>query len=170
MSQILSHLHLPSVSGSAQHTCLVLHGLLGSGRNWRSFCKSLQRQLPAWDFALLDLRGHGDSPSFSSPHTLDATAQDVAAWMATVHTRLPPIQGFVGHSFGGKVLIRLLSSSPMDSRKARAAVVVDSYPGAWNQALEDRDRDSVAKVFDVIQATQKPFRSYKEARKGRMNP
>ena len=38
---------------------VVLHGLFGQSRNWRSFARSLEEDFRIWT---LDLRNHGDSP------------------------------------------------------------------------------------------------------------
>ena len=42
-------------------TAFVLHGILGSRRNWRGFVRKLAPRLPDWRFVLVDLRNHGDS-------------------------------------------------------------------------------------------------------------
>lgn len=49
-----------NVVGRGQRVCLVLHGLLGSGRNWGGFIKALHAAAPDWRFVLLDLRNHGE--------------------------------------------------------------------------------------------------------------
>ena len=38
---------------------VVLHGLFGSGKNWRSFADSLEEDFQVWT---LDARNHGDLP------------------------------------------------------------------------------------------------------------
>merc|ERR1739848_910315 len=42
-------------------TAVLVHGILGSGKNLRSFARKLARENPAWQFLLVDLRCHGDS-------------------------------------------------------------------------------------------------------------
>ena len=42
---------------------VVLHGLFGSGKNWRSFAGSLEEDFQVWT---LDARNHGDSPHADS--------------------------------------------------------------------------------------------------------
>ena len=44
--------------------------------------------------------GHGSSPSFSSPHTLETCAEDVARTLEFLNVEP---QVMVGHSYGGKV-------------------------------------------------------------------
>ncbi|KAL5982865.1 hypothetical protein ACLOJK_016943 [Asimina triloba] len=60
-------------------TAVLLHGILGSRKNWGSFARRLAKEFPMWQFLLVDLRCHGDSASVrkSSPHTVAAAALDV---------------------------------------------------------------------------------------------
>lgn len=42
--------------------CWVLHGIFGGGKNWIPFVKNyLAKDLPGWQFVLVDVRGHGES-------------------------------------------------------------------------------------------------------------
>ncbi|KAE9459012.1 hypothetical protein C3L33_09077, partial [Rhododendron williamsianum] len=68
-------------------TAFVLHGLLGSGRNWRSFARTLAPSLsnssPSsdWRMVLVDMRNHGrsaDIEGLSPPHDMANAAKDVA--------------------------------------------------------------------------------------------
>jgi pimeloyl-ACP methyl ester carboxylesterase len=98
---------LPSVSmvGDALHGPLVyvLHGILGSGRNWRTFARRLSERVPSARFALIDLRNHGSSVDAPPPHTIQTTADDVRRLFDPVGT--PDV--LIGHSFGGKVATRV---------------------------------------------------------------
>ncbi|XP_066350087.1 abhydrolase domain-containing protein C22H12.03-like isoform X2 [Miscanthus floridulus] len=60
-------------------TAVLLHGILGSRKNWGSFAKRLAQEFPMWQFLLVDLRCHGDSASIKKrgPHTIASTALDV---------------------------------------------------------------------------------------------
>ncbi|KAE8809531.1 abhydrolase domain-containing protein C22H12.03 [Hordeum vulgare] len=82
-------------------TAVLLHGILGSGKNWGSFAKRLAQEFPMWQFLLVDLRCHGDSASIKKrgPHTVASTAFDVLKLIGQL--RLSP-RVLVGHSFGGK--------------------------------------------------------------------
>lgn len=78
-------------------TVIVLHGVLGCSRNFRSFVKRLAERTVAaevalggagasarpWRFLGLDLRCHGASRHLplTAPHTLDAAAADVLDFM-----------------------------------------------------------------------------------------
>ena len=87
--------------GRGEHHVYVLHGILGSGRNWRSFARKLVRQRPDLTVHLLDQRNHGAAPPSEPPHTLAACAADV---QAVIEATAPPA-ALVGHSFGGKVVL-----------------------------------------------------------------
>jgi pimeloyl-ACP methyl ester carboxylesterase len=64
---------------------LVLHGLLGQGRNWRTFSRNLAQRAEKttgqpWQVLTLDLRCHGDSAAvagFHPPHDMQSSARDV---------------------------------------------------------------------------------------------
>jgi esterase len=83
-------------------TVAILHGILGSGLNWRSFCQRLMLLRSDLRFVLVDLRNHGRSPKFESPNGLLECAKDVLALQET-HGHFSAI---VGHSFGGKVALK----------------------------------------------------------------
>ncbi|CAI7840966.1 unnamed protein product [Closterium sp. NIES-54] len=66
-------------------TAVLIHGILGSGKNWGSFARRLATEFPAWQFLCVDLRCHGASTAASrhlGPHSvwvLDATPGKVRA-------------------------------------------------------------------------------------------
>ena len=47
-----------------RNTCVMIHGMLGQGKNLRTFARRIVKQYPFFDVLLVDLRGHGKSPSF----------------------------------------------------------------------------------------------------------
>lgn len=83
-----------SPTAQPHHTVVLLHGLLGSGRNWRMWARKLvdaaQAQSPTrlpLRMLLVDLRCHGGSthlPRLAPPHTLAAAAQDVVRLIGQV--------------------------------------------------------------------------------------
>lgn len=86
-----------------------LHGILGSGSNWRSFAKRLVTAHPTWGGALVDLRMHGKSQGFSGPHSVAAASRDLAVLASTLGA---PVRGVLGHSFGGKVALAYAGAAP----------------------------------------------------------
>jgi pimeloyl-ACP methyl ester carboxylesterase len=106
------------LGGEGGPPLILLHGLLGSSRNWQTAGADLAAH---YHVCALDLRNHGRSPH-DEVMTYEAMAADVLAWldaqgMARVH--------LVGHSMGGKVAMLLACRHP--ERVARL-VVVDIAP------------------------------------------
>ena len=73
LSLMLKHEVVPS---SGSKVVVFLHGLLGSGKNLKTFAKRLSDRHEHIKPLLLDLRGHGSSPPGSNT-TLNKCAQDV---------------------------------------------------------------------------------------------
>jgi pimeloyl-ACP methyl ester carboxylesterase len=106
----------------------VLHGFLGSGRNWGSFARRLVDLRPDWRVVLVDLRLHGGSQDVDGPHTVDAAADDFVDLVAMVSPGAPT--AVLGHSFGGKVALMAttrLSPAPIQTW------VIDSTPATGGE-------------------------------------
>lgn len=102
MPPILNHTRVAAPGTEPSAWLLVLHGIYGSGRNWGSIARRLVEERPEWGAILVDLRLHGDSLGFGSPHTIEAAAGDVAALTNTLGE---PVGAILGHSYGGKVAL-----------------------------------------------------------------
>uniref|UniRef100_J3L6J1 AB hydrolase-1 domain-containing protein n=1 Tax=Oryza brachyantha TaxID=4533 RepID=J3L6J1_ORYBR len=109
-------------------TAVLLHGILGSRKNWGSFAKRLAQEFPMWQFLLVDLRCHGDSTSIKKrgPHTVASTALDVLKLI--VQLRLTP-RVLVGHSFGGKVALSMVEQAAKPLARPVRVWVLDATPG-----------------------------------------
>jgi len=107
--------------GRGKPPLLILHGLLGSSRNWRSVGVELARH---FHVIALDLRNHGRSPH-SPEQTLDLMAADVAEWLDDTRTGEA---GLLGHSLGGKVAMLLACRAP---ERVSTLCVVDIAPKAY---------------------------------------
>ena len=134
--------HLVEGAPDAPRVAFVLHGILGSARNWRTFARELVRRHPAWRLVLVDLRNHGDSRGAPPPHTVEACAADLAALAA--HLGLTP-EAVVGHSFGGKVA---LAYARDHGAGLRTVWVLDAVPGPVD--LEDGEVDRVVAGLRAI--------------------
>ncbi|PQQ19097.1 protein ABHD11-like [Prunus yedoensis var. nudiflora] len=92
-------------------TAFVLHGLLGSARNWRSFSRALLSNISnpsGWRLVLVDLRNHGRSAEIEGlnpPHDLVNAAQDLADLIQTRGWAWPDV--VLGHSMGVRLLCNL---------------------------------------------------------------
>jgi esterase len=99
----------------------ILHGLFGLNDNWQSFGKALAAI--GYSVVLTDLRNHGHSPH-SVRHDYESMADDIAVLM----DGFPGPRLAIGHSMGGKALLKML-----DLRRdlVSSAVVVDIAPWAY---------------------------------------
>jgi esterase len=121
---ILAHTLVTPPGRSPQRWLLVLHGLFGAGRNWRTVAGRLVQVRPEWGVILVDLRMHGDSQDFPPPHTLRTAAGDLAMLRNAAGLRTA---GVLGHSFGAKVALQYATDYPQDLRQVW---IVDATPVA----------------------------------------
>lgn len=99
---------------------IVLHGLFGSGTNWRSFARSM---VDGRQVHLLDLRNHGRSPH-SEEMSYPLMVADLFAYMDQQSLKTATL---MGHSMGGKVAMLAGLHSP---ERVSDLVVVDIAPVA----------------------------------------
>ncbi|KAL9227695.1 hypothetical protein vseg_003352 [Gypsophila vaccaria] len=150
-------------------TAFVLHGLLGSARNWRSFSRNLASFLSSnssseWRLVLVDLRNHGRSAEVQDlrpPHNLENAAADLANLVKSHGWDWPDV--VIGHSLGGKVALQFAqSASAMDYGDSTALPkqlwVLDSVPGVVNP--EDSSGE-VEQVLETLQSLPSPIPSRK---------
>ncbi|KAK3229902.1 hypothetical protein Dsin_001783 [Dipteronia sinensis] len=109
-------------------TAVLLHGILGSRKNWGTFARRLAQAFPTWQFLLVDLRCHGDSASIKKrrPHTVASTALDVLKLVGQLRTT-PRV--LVGHSFGGKVVLSMVDQAAKPLARLVKVWVLDATPG-----------------------------------------
>ena len=79
---------------------IVLHGLFGSGKNWRSFARSIVNDFQIW---MPDARNHGESPH-AETMSYKEMAEDVVCFLD--NNGLERIM-LLGHSMGGKTACKL---------------------------------------------------------------
>lgn len=97
---------------------LISHGLLGSSRNWTTVGPGLADDRTV---VALDLRNHGASPH-TDTHTYPEMAADILAWM---DARGMDRVDLLGHSMGGKAVMRLAADHP---ERVGRLVIVDIAP------------------------------------------
>jgi esterase len=125
---------------------VILHGLLGSARNWATISKHLAG---AYRVLAVDLRNHGNSP-WADAMSYEAMAEDVAALIARLGLAAPAV---VGHSMGGKVAMQLALAH---GGAVGRLVVVDIAPvryersfASYVEAMQQVDLKAVARRSDV---------------------
>ncbi len=124
-------LHCADLGGEGKPPLAILHGLLGSSRNWRRAGADLSEH---FHVLALDLRNHGLSPR-SEEETFEAMARDVLEFL---DDRSIARAHLLGHSLGGKVAMLLACRHP---ERVEVLYVVDIAPKPYPV-----DR----RIFDIL--------------------
>eukprot|EP00201_Polytomella_parva_P014919 CAMPEP_0175059434 /NCGR_PEP_ID=MMETSP0052_2-20121109/12431_1 /TAXON_ID=51329 ORGANISM="Polytomella parva, Strain SAG 63-3" /NCGR_SAMPLE_ID=MMETSP0052_2 /ASSEMBLY_ACC=CAM_ASM_000194 /LENGTH=432 /DNA_ID=CAMNT_0016324985 /DNA_START=195 /DNA_END=1493 /DNA_ORIENTATION=+ len=140
-----------------------MHGLLGSGRNWRSWAKRLAESAATasgepWRLLLVDLRCHGSSsrlPGLPTPHNIESSASDVIRFLQAEGIAPASVRAIIGHSFGGKVAIEMLHQLEKEAQSVPPQVwVLDSQPG---KISDEQDRSNgVSLVLQTVHDIKLP--------------
>jgi esterase len=150
-SSFLPHHSIVTAQGvSPTRYMLVLHGIFGSGGNFRSFIRRVADARPDWGFVLVDLRGHGQSLDAPPPHTLESCAQDLVQLGEKLSLN---IRGIMGHSFGGKVSLAYAALRPNELDEVW---VLDSTPSVRADGMKTV---GAAHVLDTLDALPDTFPS-----------
>jgi pimeloyl-ACP methyl ester carboxylesterase len=139
---LLAHESILEAEAQPREWVMFLHGILGRGSNWQTFAKRVCKARPELGAVLPDLRVHGASQGFPPPHTLTKAAADVRALAHSVGG----VRAVIGHSFGGKVALSLLTDAPPSLRELW---VLDSSPGLRRARSE---QDVTARVIAALRA------------------
>ncbi len=134
-------------SGTGESTVIFLHGWRSQKEVWDSVCRRIVRQLAeenrSFKLYALDLPGFGESPAPQTPWTVGDYAETVKGFIEKLELKNVIL---VGHSFGGRVGIKLASKYPSIVSKL---VLVDSA-GFANQTTKKS-------VIGIIAKIAKPF-------------
>ena len=136
--------------------CLVLHGIYGSGGNWRSVARKLVAARPEWGFVLVDLREHGRSKGAPPPHRVDTAAAELSRVVAEVEAQAP-VRAVIGHSFGGKVASVFRAQA---ARPPAQTWIIDSTPSARPEALDGGS--DVVHVLELLESLPSRYASRDE--------
>jgi pimeloyl-ACP methyl ester carboxylesterase len=136
---------LPASTEAPPPTCVLLHGILGSGRNLLSFANRLVADFPDWQVLLVDLRCHGRSCELGigkddEEQTVELAAQDVIQLLNQLS--IYPAM-LVGHSFGGKVAMEMVRQSTPILPRPVDVWVLDTVPGDTWVKVGDHPRDTI---------------------------
>ena len=104
---------------------IILHGLLGSSRNWQALGKALAHERTVY---LVDARNHGASP-WSDEMTYAAMASDFVQLLDQLGLESAHL---VGHSMGGKAF---MAASLLHPERVKGLVVVDIAPVPYQHAI-----------------------------------
>jgi esterase len=109
------------LGGTGKPPLVLLHGMLGSSRNWQTAGADLAER---YHVLALDLRNHGRSPHADTMGYTEMM-DDVLAWLDAQGIARAT---FVGHSMGGKVAMLLACRS---SARVERLMVVDIAPKSY---------------------------------------
>jgi pimeloyl-ACP methyl ester carboxylesterase len=114
------------LGGAGRPPLVILHGMLGSSRNWQTAGRDLAGAAGSpsengFHVFALDLRNHGRSPHAPTNGYADMLA-DVIAWLDA--QELPRVT-LLGHSLGGKVAMLLACRHP---ERVERLIIVDIAP------------------------------------------
>lgn len=115
-------LHSLRFGNAGAPALVILHGLLGSSRNWTTIGRALQDR---YDVHALDLRNHGNSPHAESMRWSELLA-DLKDYLDSQSIECCVL---MGHSLGGKVAMRFACEYP--DRVDKLAIVdiaAKAYP------------------------------------------
>ena len=113
---------------------VILHGLLGSARNWNAVGKALENEYCVY---ALDVRNHGASPHVDSMD-YGEMVEDVVSFIAREVGKSVVL---IGHSMGGKIAMLVACRYP---RMVERLVVVDIAPKAYESRWENEFSAMVA--------------------------
>jgi esterase len=148
---LLAHQLVQHEVAAPKHWVVFIHGVLGRGANWQGFARKLVTARPELGALLVDLRMHGESQAMPPPHTFEAATRDVLALLDVALSE--PVLAVVGHSYGGKVALKLLEARP---ELAHEAWVLDASPSARG---ERSGADSTQRVLDSLTGLPETFPS-----------
>jgi len=113
---------------------VILHGLLGSAKNWQQQAKALSKNFSVY---CIDLPNHGQSYR-TKDMTYPTIASQINQWVEQTFEQKPHL---MGHSMGGKIAMKAVDSQPDLYKKM---IVVDISPVTY--PLHHLD------LFDALQS------------------
>jgi len=145
---MVADLHSLRFENPGAPALVILHGLLGSSRNWTTVGRSLRER---FDVHALDLRNHGESPHVDSMRWSELCG-DLEAYLERHH--LGEIV-LMGHSLGGKIAMRFACQNP---EVIRRLVIVDiaakAYPPYHDNEFRAMKRIPVAELASRKEAEE----------------
>jgi esterase len=106
------------LGGAGKPPLILLHGMLGSSRNWQTAGADLAAH---FEVCALDLRNHGKSPH-GGTMSYEEMMEDVIDWLKSRRLDAATV---MGHSMGGKVAMLLACRHP---ERVTRLVIVDIAP------------------------------------------
>jgi lipase len=136
-------LHLHEWGDRAAPPLVCLHGVNAHGRRFRKLAE--ERLAQRFRVVAPDLRGHGFS-EWDPPWTIATHAHDVLETLDDIGIRRAD---FVGHSFGGRLLLELAALVP--ERVARAALLDPAIQILPHVGLDFAERERTDHAFASVE-------------------
>ncbi len=125
---------------------IIMHGLFGSGDNWRSIARMME---PHYQCILVDMRNHGRSPH-DPEMNFKVMAEDILELMADLSFEKVSL---IGHSLGGKVAMQFAMHN---AEKVDKLIVVDiapkKYPAHHDMVIQAIESIDPAKLSERAEA------------------
>ena len=115
------HLHQVDLGGAGNPPLVVLHGLLGSSRNWQTTGRDLAAHFHVF---ALDARNHGKSPHHPEMN-YEGMAADLERWLDSAGLSRVTL---AGHSMGGKTAMLFACRHP---ERVERLIIVDVAPKSY---------------------------------------
>ena len=159
-----------------EYSILFLHGLLGNGRNLKTFARNVVKQQQSSGI-LMDIRGHGksyqtqkqdnDNDTYDTISTFQDCTQDIDYTLKEFHKNTTkaaaPTSVIVGHSFGGRLALEYAAANAVSKSTSKskstststsitnppplkAVWLLDTVPGEANDSVEH----VLNKITDVL--------------------
>jgi esterase len=145
-------LHASEIGEAPNPPLVILHGLFGSGENWRSIARLLADQ---FHVIVLDLRNHGQS-GHAAEMSYEQLATDVAQTLEAMEISSASV---LGHSMGGKTAMHLALHHPA---LVQRLIVVDIAPRAYRpghlhiiEGMSNLDLQQVRSRKEALQQLEK---------------
>ncbi|WKX92353.1 hypothetical protein Q1695_010408 [Nippostrongylus brasiliensis] len=117
---------------------VICHGLFGQKQNWHSVSKEVQKRLGCTIYSL-DLRNHGESP-WADSMTYDEMSADVVDFLESIKTETDFTHfRLLGHSMGGRVVMRL-SINPAWQHLIDRLIVEDISPKTYAKDFDSHEK------------------------------
>lgn len=176
-----------AVEQSPRKTALLMHGILGNKRNWRTPGKLLAKAHNDVRVVAMDHRGHGGSHGLAGANTVQSCAQDLhqaiqdtldisgagAGAASGVNGETPHL--LAGHSFGGKVALKYLQQRHEQGLELPEDTwILDCLPGVFStgfspsagtattQPAAASNAESVVSIFHILRTLPQEFESPKQ--------
>ncbi|XP_049310676.1 protein ABHD11 isoform X1 [Bactrocera dorsalis] len=130
-------------NNSSHLPLIIMHGLFGSQRNWKTVARTLESKVDKMIFTV-DARNHGDSPH-TSEHSSAHMAADISELMKSKGITKACA---MGHSMGGRTMMHLALKHP---ELVDRAIIIDISPIAV-----PRDFHQMDEIFKAMENVDIP--------------